>query len=108
MNRKTLLSALALGTVACTLARPAFAEGIITFHNGSSATPVLVEVRLGDTLDSAVPLASKKLAKNESWDVDTNGVLSWWRREVTPGAGDGKFTDWKRVNTLQSDEKIDV
>jgi hypothetical protein len=35
-------------------------------------------------------------------------VLAWWRREVTPGANDGRFTAWQRVNTVQSDEKVEL
>jgi hypothetical protein len=108
MNRRHLLSALALGAAACVLARPVAAQGLIRFHNASFAAPVQVEVRIGDTLESAVLYGVQKIPKGETWEVDTSGVLGWWRREVTPGSGDGRFTDWKRVNVAQSDEKVDL
>lgn len=107
MNRKGLLSTLAFGAAAIALARPANAQGLIRFHNGTAA-PVLVEVRVGDTLDSATLYGTQRIAKGESWEVDTAGVLAWWRKEATPGANDGRFTSWQRVNTLQSDEKIEL
>jgi hypothetical protein len=108
MNRRHVLSALALGAAAFFVARPARAQGLIRFHNGSFSAPVLVEVRVGDTLDGATLYGTQKIAKGDSWEVDTSGVLAWWRREATPGANDGRFTAWQRVNTIQSDEKIEL
>ena len=108
MNRRQLLSALAVGAAACVFARPADAQGLIRFHNRSFSGPVLVEVRVGDTLESATLYGTQQIAKGESWEVDTGGVLAWWRREATPGSNDGRFTDWQRTNTIQSDEKIEL
>ena len=108
MNRRHLLSALALGVAAFAVARPAVAQGLIRFHNASFSAPVLVEVRVGDTLDGATLYGIQKIAKGDSWEVDTGGDLAWWRREVTPGSSDGKYTPWQRVNTIQSDEKIEL
>lgn len=107
MNRRLLLSTLAGSVAACALARPALAAGLITFHNGSGS-PILVEVRIGDTLESSSLYGSQPVSKSGDWVVDTSGVLAWWRREITPGANDGKFSDWKRVNTLSSDEKVNL
>ena len=108
MNRRHLLSALALGATACVLARPAYAQGLIRFHNGTSGAPIAVEVRVGDTIEAAALFGTRQLAKDETWEVDTSGALGWWRREVTPGSNDGRFTAWRRVDTLSSDEKIEL
>jgi hypothetical protein len=53
-------------------------------------------------------LRDERIAKGDRWEVDTSGVLAWWRCESTPGANDGRFTDWQRVNTIQVDEMIEL
>jgi len=69
---------------------------------------VAVEVRVGETVERAALFGTRTLAKGETWEVDTSGALAWWRREVTPGANDGRFTAWKSVDTISSDEKIEL
>jgi hypothetical protein len=108
MNRRYVLSTLVAAAAACVLALPAQAQGLIRFHNGTLGTPVKVEVRIGDTLEGSAPYGAQTVPKGETWEVDTSGVLAWWRREVTPGASDGRFTEWQRINTLQSDEKVEL
>ena len=108
MNRRHVLSTLAAGAAACVLALPAQAQGLIQFHNGTLGAPVKVEVRIGGTLESSVLYGARTVPKGDTWEVDTSGVLAWWRREATPGTSDGRFTEWKRVNTLQFDEKVEL
>ncbi len=108
MDRKQLLVALAASAAACVLARPASARGLVQFHNGSSTQPILVDVRIGDTLNSAVAYGTQRVAKGDTWEVDTSGVLAWWRREVTPGANDGRYTDWKKADVSSSDERVEL
>ena len=108
MTRSQVLSAVAFAAVAACIARPALATGLIRFHNASVPGPVTVEVRVGDTLDGAPLYGIQKIAKGDEWEVDTSGVLAWWRREVNPGKNDGQFTAWTRVDSSRSDERVDI
>lgn len=108
MKRRQALSALAAGAVGWVIARPANAEGLIRFRNVSFARGVLVEVRVGPTLDAATLYGMQKIAKGDLWEVDTTGVPAWWRRELAPGSNDGRFTAWQRVDSSRSDERVDV
>src|ERR1700736_4497348 len=94
MTRSRALSSLALTVAAAAVARPAAAAGLIRFRNATLPGAVIVEVRVGDTLDNAALYGTQKLAKGEEWEVDTSGVFAWWRREVNPGKNDGQFTAW--------------
>jgi hypothetical protein len=107
MNRKQVLSAFALAAVAC-VARPASAQGLIRFRNTSYPGGVTVEVRVGDTLDGAALYGTQKIGQNQDWEVDTSGALAWWRREATPGKGDGQFTPWTRIDSSRSDERVTI
>lgn len=108
MNRRQALSALASTAVAWVIPRPARAEGLITFRNVSFPGSILVEVRVGSTLDAATLYGTQKIARGELWEVDTTGTVAWWRREQTPGANDGRYTAWQHVDPSRSDERIDL
>jgi hypothetical protein len=108
MTRKQALSVLAVTIAACSVARPASADGLIRFRNVSFDGGVSVEVRVGGTLDSATLYGTQKIAKNETWEVDTTGVPAWWRREAAPGSNDGRFTAWQRVDSSRSDARVDL
>ncbi len=108
MTRRQALSALAGTAAACVMPRPGTAEGLIRFRNVSFARGVLVEVRVGDTLDAATLYGTQKIAKGDLWEVDTTGVPAWWRREIAPGSNDGRFTAWQRVDSSRSDERVDL
>ena len=108
MNRSQAVAAFVLFAAACTVARPALAEGLIRFRNVSFPRGILVEVRVGSTLDAATLYGTQKIARGDLWEVDTTGVLAWWRREVTPGANDGRFTAWQRVDSSRSNERVDI
>jgi hypothetical protein len=88
--------------------RPARADGLIRFRNVSFGGGVTIEVRVGDTIDAATLYGTRKLAKNEVWEVDTTGAPAWWRREAAPGSNDGRSTAWQRVDSRGADPRIDV
>jgi hypothetical protein len=108
MNRRQALSSLAVSAAACLLTRPALADGLIRFRNVSFARGVLVEVRVGDTLDAATLYGTQRIAKGDLWEVDTTGTPAWWRREMAPGSNDGRYTDWQRVDPSRSDAHVDL
>jgi hypothetical protein len=108
MNRRAALSALALSAAAALVARPARADGLIRFRNVSFARAVLIEVRVGETLDDATLYGTQRLARNESWEVDTTGTPAWWRRELVPGSNDGRYTSWQRADPSRSDLRVDL
>jgi hypothetical protein len=108
MTRRQTLFALAGCAAACSLPRPAFADGLIRFRNVSFPGSILVEVRVGSTLDSATLYGTEKIARGDVWEVDTTGALAWWRRELAPGANDGRYTAWQRVDPSRSDERVDL
>ncbi|MEA2720472.1 MAG: hypothetical protein QOJ39_2336, partial [Candidatus Eremiobacteraeota bacterium] len=86
MTRRQALSALAAASAVCLAPRAAAnADGLIRFRNVSFAAGVSVEVRVGDTLDGATLYGTQKIARGESWEVDTTGAVAWWRREASPG-----------------------
>jgi len=108
MNRRQALSALAVSAAACLVPRPALADGLIRFRNVSFAGSILVEVRVGSTLDAATLYGTQKIARGDLWEVDTTGAIAWWRRELAPGANDGRYTAWQRVDPSRSDERVDL
>ena len=108
MKRSQALFALAVCATACLVPRPALADGLIRFRNVSFRSTVLVEVRVGSTLDSATLYGTQKIARGDMWEVDTTGALAWWRRELSPGANDGRYTAWQRVDPSRSDERVDI
>jgi hypothetical protein len=108
MNRRVALSALAVSAAAALLARPALADGLIRFRNVSFARAVLVEVRVGETFDAATLYGTQRLARNESWEVDTTGTPAWWRRELAPGSNDGRYTAWQRADPSRADLRVDL
>jgi hypothetical protein len=109
MNRRQALSTLAVTAAAALAMRAAAnADGLIRFRNVSFAGGVSVEVRVGDTLESATLYGTQKIAKGESWEVDTTGALAWWRREAAPGSNDGRYTPWQRVDPSRSDARVDI
>ncbi|MBV8299377.1 MAG: hypothetical protein JO083_07525 [Candidatus Eremiobacteraeota bacterium] len=107
MNRRAALSALA-ACAAALAARPALADGLIRFRNVSFARAVLIEVRVGETFDAATLYGTQRLARNETWEVDTTGTPAWWRRELAPGSNDGRYTDWQRADPSRSDLRVDL
>ncbi len=107
MNRRLALSVVAL-FAACVWARPASAQGIVRFHNISFPGGVLVEVRVGDTIDSATLYGTQKIAKDDVWEVDTGGGRAWWRREMNPGSNDGRFTAWQSADPSQDDQRVEL
>ena len=108
MKRKQALCALAASAAACFVPRPAFADGLIRFRNVSFPSSILVEVRVGATLDAATLYGTQKIARGDLWEVDTTGAVAWWRREVAPGSNDGRYTAWQRVDPSRSDERVDL
>ncbi|HEV3089329.1 MAG TPA: hypothetical protein VGX96_19145 [Candidatus Elarobacter sp.] len=108
MNRRQALSVLAVSAAAPLWARPALADGLIRFRNVSFARGVVVEVRVGDTFDAAALYGTQRIAKNDVWEVDTTGAPAWWRREVAPGSNDGRYTEWRRVDSKRTDARVDV
>ncbi|MBV8370819.1 MAG: hypothetical protein JO036_18045 [Candidatus Eremiobacteraeota bacterium] len=107
MNRRAALSALA-ACAAALVARPALADGLVRFRNVSFARAVLIEVRVGETFDAATLYGTQRLARNETWEVDTTGTPAWWRRELAPGSNDGRYTDWQRADPSRSDLRVDL
>ena len=108
MTRSQAFTALAATAAACSAARPALGDGLIRFKNLSFAGGVIVEVRVGETLDEAVLYGTRKLGKGELWEVDTTGTPAWWRREIAPGSNDGRYTAWQRVDPSRSDARVDL
>ena len=107
MNRRQALCVVAL-FAASIRPEPASAEGIVRFHNVSFAGGVLVEVRVGDTIDSAALYGTQKIAKDDVWEVDTGGGLAWWRREMNPGSNDGRFTAWQSADSSRDDQHVEL
>ena len=108
MNRRSALSVLAVSAAACLAPRSALADGLIRFRNVTFRGSILVEVRVGSTLDSATLYGTQKIARGDLWEVDTTGAIAWWRRELAPGANDGRYTAWQRVDPSRSDERVDL
>ncbi|HEY0615742.1 MAG TPA: hypothetical protein VGC96_13905 [Candidatus Elarobacter sp.] len=108
MTRGQACSALFAGAAAFALARPASADGLIRFRNVTFGGGVTLEVRVGDDFEGAALYGTRKLARGESWEVDTTGVPAWWRREVAPGSNDGRYTAWVRVDSRTTDARVDV
>jgi hypothetical protein len=93
---------------ACMRPRRASAEGIVRFHNVTFPGGVLVEVRVGETIDSATLYGTQKIAKDDVWEVDTGGGLAWWRREMNPGSNDGRFTAWQSADPSHDDQHVEL
>lgn len=108
MNRRQALSGLIATAAACTVPHRADADGLIRFRNVSYAGGVLVEVRVGQTLDGAVLYGTQKIAKGVIWEVDTAGTPAWWRREVAPRSNDGRYTAWQRIDVSKSDARVEI
>ena len=107
MNRRQALCVVAL-FAASAWPGPASAEGIVRFHNVSFAGGVLVEVRVGDTIDGAALYGTQKIAKDDVWEVDTGGGIAWWRRELNPGSNDGRLTAWQSADPRQADQHVEL
>ncbi|MEO6991710.1 MAG: hypothetical protein ABI346_01650 [Candidatus Baltobacteraceae bacterium] len=106
MNRRSALAAaaalaglLSLGSVAALADNGA----TVTFRD-ASYDKVTIEVRVGSSADpsASIPFGDQTLTKGQSWDVDTGGLIVFWRREATPGSGDGTYTPWQKIVTSQS------
>ena len=108
MKRKHALCALAVSAAACLVPRPALADGLIRFRNVTFPNSILVEVRVGATIDAATLYGTQKIARGDLWEVDTTGAVAWWRREVAPGSNDGRYTAWQRIDPSRSDERVDL
>ena len=108
MTRRQALSGLIAAAAAFAAPRGANADGLIRFRNVSYAGGVTVEVRVGATLDAAVLYGTPKIAKGETWEVDTTGTPAWWRREAAPGSNDGRYTAWQRVDVATSDARVEL
>ena len=108
MNRRRVLIALAASALAGLVPSPARAAGLIRFKNRSFPGGVTVDVRVGDTLESAPLYGTQRIPRGDDWEVDTSGALAWWRREVNPGKNDGRYTDWTLVDSSRSDEHVDL
>lgn len=108
MTRRQALSGLIAVVAASAVPRPARAEGLVRFRNVSYRGGVVVEVRVGATLDGAVLYGTQKIAKGDTWEVDTTGTPAWWRREVAPGSNDGRYTAWQRVDVARSDARVEI
>ncbi len=94
------------------LASKALADGALTITNKTIDAPVMVETRLGTTLDDAVLTAREPLRKGESLDLDATNLLTFWRRQSDPGSSEGTessegpWTDWQRVDTRYGDQHV--
>lgn len=108
MRRKQVLSALAAALAACAIARPALGDGLVRFRNRSFAAGVTVQVRVGETLETAPLYGVRRIAKDEDWEVDTDGAPAWWRRELNPGKDDGQFTGWNRVDSSRANASVEL
>lgn len=107
MQRRQVLGTFA-ALAACAIARPARGAGLLRFRNRSFAGGVTVQVRVGDELESAPLYGSRRIAKGEDWEVDADGALAWWRRELNPGKDDGQFTAWTRVDPRRADTSVEL
>ena len=108
MTRSQVLFAFAAGAAAVAVARPASGDGLIRFRNVSFDRGVAMEVRVGSTLEGATLYGTQKIAKGDLWEVDTTGTTAWWRREIVPGSNDGRYTEWRRVDSSRSDARVDI
>ena len=108
MTRRQALSGLIAAAAASAVPRYAEGEGLIRFRNVSYRGGVVVEVRVGATLDGAVLYGTQRIAKGETWEVDTTGTPAWWRREIAPGSNDGRYTAWQRVDVSRSDARVEI
>ena len=106
MTRGRLLVGLATAGAAVLPVRVR-ADGLIRFRNVSFAN-VVVEVRVGGSLDDAALYGTRKLARDEVWEVDTAGATAWWRREASPGTNDARYTDWQRIDSSGGDARVDI
>ncbi|MBV8579263.1 MAG: hypothetical protein JO225_14595 [Candidatus Eremiobacteraeota bacterium] len=106
MTRGQVLAVFASPAAAVLFGRPARADGLIRFYNGSFARGVVVEVRVGATLDGATLYGTQKIARGDVWEVDTAGSVAWWRRETNPGSNDGRTTGWQRVDPDHTDARV--
>jgi hypothetical protein len=107
MNRRQALSVVALFAMSA-WARPASAEGIVRFHNVSFPGGVVVEVRVGESIDSATLYGTRKIVKDDVWEVDTGGGIAWWRRELSPGSNDGRYTAWQSSDPAEADQRVEL
>lgn len=107
MTRRQALSVVVL-LAASMRARPALADGIVRFHNVSFPNGVLVEARVGETIDAATLYGTQKIAKDDVWEVDTGGSIAWWRRELNPGSNDGRLTAWQSADPSHSDQHVEL
>jgi hypothetical protein len=90
-------------------ASPAFADGGLTIKDVTIPGPVTVEVRLGTGIASeSVPAATASLKKGENLKLDSTNLQFFWRREANPGSGDGKWTDWQRVDPRSGDQTVEI
>ena len=109
MDRRVFLSltGATASLVACgTLTATALADGALTITNKTIDGQVMVEARMGGGLDDAVLAARQPLKKDESLDLDATNLQYYWRRELDPGADDGKWTAWQRVDTRSGDQHV--
>ena len=109
MNRKHFLplAATAAFLVASgTLGGVALADGALTITNKTVDGPVMVEAKLGASIDDAVTAARQPLKKGESLNLDATNLQYFWRRELDPGSNDEKWTAWERVDTRNGDEHV--
>lgn len=88
------------------LGAPASADGTLAITNRTMDAPTMVDVKLGSGLDDAVEVTMKTLAKGETLNLDATNLQYYWRHEVNPGSGDGKYTDWQRVDTSSVDQHV--
>jgi hypothetical protein len=86
--------------------RPAFADGALTITNSTVDRAVMVEVRQGSSTADAVPAATQSLTKGQTLRLDPTNLQYFWRREINPGSGDGKWTDWQRVDPRSGDQSV--
>ena len=106
MKRGLFVSAVSLALLS--FAAPAFADGGLTVKDVTIPGPVTVEVRLGTVVNDAALAAVMPLKKGESFTLDPTNLQFFWRREANPGSGDGKWTDWQRVDPRSGNQTVEI
>src|SRR5271166_682761 len=95
-------------TLALAAAGPALADGNLIIKNVTIDKPVAVEVRQGGSVQDSVLAAAAALKKGDVLSLDETNLQYFWRREANPGANDGKWTDWQRVDPRGGNQRVEI
>ena len=108
MNRSNFLSRTALGGLLGTVALRgvALADGTVSITNLTVDAPTTVDVRVGNRVEDAISAGGQSLKKGDTFTLPATNMLTFWRREVNPGSGDGKWTDWSKIDARNGDQRV--